>query len=335
LHLIHEKPGFRLLVTCLFLAIGPLAACGNGPDEAEEAQVAEKPVSTCADSGTLQAVLSGAVVATLNWPDEALRCESMPRPDAAGVRLRFSGEVDAQRLAIIIALPDLDPGETGGEFDSNVTVSVEGSGRFFSTPNLDTCWTDIAVNKPVDDGSSTHNVVGTLSCVAPLGELNGDGFVDVQSLRFSGIANWGPQPVAGEGTLPELDDSFEFATLEIINDAGAHLELDVYLAQDFDQHRRGLMFVRDMPETTGMLFIYDNDEIRSIWMKNTYIPLDIVFARSDGTVSSIDRDATPLTLNSRQSTEPARFVLELNGGTTRRLGIGPGSQLIWGNDERE
>jgi uncharacterized membrane protein (UPF0127 family) len=64
-------------------------------------------------------------------------------------------------------------------------------------------------------------------------------------------------------------------------------------------------------------------------MKNTYIPLDIVFARSDGTILSIDRDATPLTLNSRLSPGPARFVLELNGGTTRRLGIGPGSRLVW------
>ena len=143
------------------------------------------------------------------------------------------------------------------------------------------------------------------------------------------LAACSPQPQVAAGTVPELDGIFDFATLEVINDAGDRLEFDVYLAQNFEQQRRGLMFIRELPETTGMLFIYAQDDIRSIWMKNTYIPLDIVFARSDGTVLSIDRDATPLTLNSHLSPGPARFVLELNGGTTRRLGIGPGSRLVW------
>ena len=149
------------------------------------------------------------------------------------------------------------------------------------------------------------------------------------ALSYLLLAACSPQPQVQAGTVPELDGIFDFATLEVINDAGEHLEFDVYLAQNFEQQRRGLMFIRELPETTGMLFIYERDDIRSIWMKNTYIPLDIVFARSDGTVLSIDRDATPLTLNSHLSPGPARFVLELNGGTTRRLGIGPGSRLVW------
>ena len=193
MHLIEIKPCFRKLVAGLLLAIGPLAACENGPAEAVPAALPDEPepaASTCGEKGTLQAVLSGAISARLDWPDDALRCESMPRPDAEGVRLRFSGEVGEERLAIIIALPALSPGETGNEFDSNVTISVEGSGRFFSAPNLDTCWTDIAVNEPIEDGSDTYHVLGGLTCVAPLGEINGDGFVDIQLLRFSGIANW-------------------------------------------------------------------------------------------------------------------------------------------------
>lgn len=140
-----------------------------------------------------------------------------------------------------------------------------------------------------------------------------------------------PQPAVKAGTMPDLDGKFEFATLELINDAGDRLEFDVYLAESFDQQRRGLMFVRTMPETTGMLFIYPDDAIRSIWMKNTYIPLDIVFARSDGRVSSINRNAAPLTLTSRTSNEPVRYVLELNAGTARRLDIGTRSRLLWGD----
>lgn len=141
-----------------------------------------------------------------------------------------------------------------------------------------------------------------------------------------------PQPATQQGTVPELDGAFEFTQLEIINDDGERLEFDVYLAQKFEQQRRGLMFVRNMPERTGMLFIYDQDEVHSMWMKNTYIPLDMVFARSDGTISSIVHDTVPLTLKSQASTEPVRYVLELNAGTARRFGIGQNSKLIWGDE---
>lgn len=137
-----------------------------------------------------------------------------------------------------------------------------------------------------------------------------------------------PQPAVTTGTVPELDGVFAFGSLEIVNDAGETHRFDVYLAETFEQQRRGLMFVRDMPERTGMLFIYDADGPHSMWMKNTYIPLDIVFARGDGSVSSISHDTVPLTLDSHASREPVRYVLELNGGTTRRLGIGMRSRLL-------
>jgi len=142
------------------------------------------------------------------------------------------------------------------------------------------------------------------------------------------IAACSPQPAAEQGTVHELDGAFEFSTLEIVNDAGERLVFDVYLAQDPEQQRRGLMFVRRMPERTGMLFVYEADDIRSMWMKNTYIPLDMIFARSDGSVSSVIHRAEPHTLVSRASIEPVRYVLELNAGTARRLDIGVRSRII-------
>ena len=148
------------------------------------------------------------------------------------------------------------------------------------------------------------------------------------------LAACSPQPAAQQGTMPELDAAFEFAQLEIVNDAGEHLAFDVYLAKSFEQRRRGLMFVRSMPERTGMLFIYDQDEVHSMWMKNTYVSLDMVFARGDGAVSSVIHDTVPQTLESNRSTEPVRYVLELNAGTARRFGIGASSRLLWGQDER-
>ena len=137
-----------------------------------------------------------------------------------------------------------------------------------------------------------------------------------------------PASTQRAGTVPDLDATFGFDTLTVINDRGEELEFDIYLATDFEQQRRGLMFVREMPARTGMLFVYERDEIRSMWMKNTYIPLDMVFARADGTVINVVSDTVPQTLHSHRSTEPARYVLELNAGTARRLGIGANSRLV-------
>ena len=143
------------------------------------------------------------------------------------------------------------------------------------------------------------------------------------------LAACSPQPATSEGTMPELDGAFEFAQLEIINDSGERLSFDIYLAKTDEQRRRGLMFVRNMPERTGMLFIYDEEDIHSMWMKNTYIPLDIIYALGDGSVSSVIQDTVPLSLTSLASREPVQYVLELNAGAARQLGIGRSSQIIW------
>ena len=134
----------------------------------------------------------------------------------------------------------------------------------------------------------------------------------------------------------ELDARFGKDVLIIVASQHACYRFDVYLALTSAQRARGLMFVKEMPATTGMLFVYDDDDILSMWMKNTYIPLDMVFARADGTVASIARQTEPLSLRSVASAEPVRFVLELNGGTTQRLNIDEDSYLEWepGNDER-
>lgn len=137
-----------------------------------------------------------------------------------------------------------------------------------------------------------------------------------------------PATAPSSGTVPDLDKTFGFDTLTVINDRGEELKFDIYLAADFEQQRRGLMFVRDMPERTGMLFIYDREETRSMWMKNTYIPLDMVFARADGSVVNVVTDTVPQSLNSHRSVAPARYVLELNAGTTTRLGIGTNSRIV-------
>lgn len=143
----------------------------------------------------------------------------------------------------------------------------------------------------------------------------------------------GPQPAPKNPAGSGLDEAFERGELVVINDAGEPLRFDVYLAQDSEQQRRGLMFVRRLPQTAGMLFIYDSEDIRSMWMKNTYLSLDMVFARADGTVSSVVHDTEPLSLRSISSREPVRYVLELNAGVARRSRIGAASRLLWPPDQ--
>ena len=127
----------------------------------------------------------------------------------------------------------------------------------------------------------------------------------------------------------ELDAFFPKDVLIIAASADACYRFDVYLAINPAQRSRGLMFVRDLPQTTGMLFIYEGSEPVSMWMKNTFISLDMVFARRDGSVSSIISNTEPQSLRSLASIEPVTFVLELNAGTAEKLSIDENSWLIW------
>lgn len=133
----------------------------------------------------------------------------------------------------------------------------------------------------------------------------------------------------------ELDELFEKDVLIIVSSMHACYLFDIYLAGDGPQRARGLMFVRDLPATTGMLFVYEVPQYISMWMKNTYIPLDMVFARADGTVSSVAEDTEPLSLRSIMAIEPVNFVLELNAGTAGRLHIDENSRLVWFPDDED
>lgn len=134
-----------------------------------------------------------------------------------------------------------------------------------------------------------------------------------------------------------LDAAFAKDVLIIEASKFACYRFDVYLAVNNEQQRRGLMYVRDLPQTTGMLFVYNGEAFHSMWMKNTFISLDMVFARGDGMVSSVARGTEPQSLRSVASIEPVSFVLELNAGTAERLSIDENSRLFWepahGNDE--
>lgn len=104
--------------------------------------------------------------------------------------------------------------------------------------------------------------------------------------------------------------------------------LNLYLTETPQQRAQGLMFVEQMDEAEGMLFTYPQPALMTMWMKNTYIPLDMLFIHPDGTISSITKKTTPLSTKRISSTEPVTMVLELNGGLTDRWGIEPGNRLL-------
>lgn len=130
----------------------------------------------------------------------------------------------------------------------------------------------------------------------------------------------------------ELDAAFDQDVLVIVAREHVCFRFEIHLALNYQQQKRGLMFVRQLAPMSGMLFVYPDEAYRSMWMKNTYVPLDILFARRDGKVSNIVTNTVPQSLESISSTEPVMFVLELNAGTTERLSIDAGSRLIWETD---
>ena len=101
------------------------------------------------------------------------------------------------------------------------------------------------------------------------------------------------------------------------------------LAETPQQQAQGLMFRREMGADEGMLFPSDFPQIRSFWMRNTVIPLDLIFVGPDKRIINIIANAEPYSLDPLESAGPAIAVLELNGGRAAELGLKPGSRVEW------
>ncbi|HVY56705.1 MAG TPA: DUF192 domain-containing protein [Xanthobacteraceae bacterium] len=118
----------------------------------------------------------------------------------------------------------------------------------------------------------------------------------------------------------------EQQTLEIASRSGVHV-FAVELAVNDEERSRGLMYRKELPEGRGMLFDFKRDQEVAMWMKNTYIPLDMFFIRSDGRIARIAENTQPLSTAIIPSGGPVRAVLEVPGGTAQRLGIAVGDRV--------
>jgi uncharacterized membrane protein (UPF0127 family) len=125
---------------------------------------------------------------------------------------------------------------------------------------------------------------------------------------------------------------FAQATVRIDTPSARSHVFQVYVARTDREHMQGLMYVDSLPADRGMLFPFDPPRQATMWMKNTLIPLDMLFIRADGTIANIIADAAPESLDQRPSDGPVAYVLELNGGISARLGITPAARVhIQGN----
>jgi uncharacterized membrane protein (UPF0127 family) len=115
--------------------------------------------------------------------------------------------------------------------------------------------------------------------------------------------------------------------LKITSKNGAHI-FGVELAVTPEEQAKGLMYRKELPEGQGMLFDFHQEQPGvSFWMKNTYIPLDMIFIRGDGSILRIAENTTPLSEALVPAGGPVRAVLEVIGGTAKKLGIAPGDRV--------
>jgi uncharacterized membrane protein (UPF0127 family) len=118
----------------------------------------------------------------------------------------------------------------------------------------------------------------------------------------------------------------EQQVVEIATRTGVHV-FSVELAATEADRARGLMYRQQLPEEHGMLFDFEREEPVAMWMHDTYIPLDMIFIRGDGRILRIAERTEPLSDRIIPSGVPVRAVLEVAGGTAKKLGIAPGDRI--------
>lgn len=144
------------------------------------------------------------------------------------------------------------------------------------------------------------------------------------ALALASLAGGGFTPAAAQEVKPAQKAALEL--LEIATSGGV-VAFEVEVARTDEQRTTGLMYRKSLGERSGMLFDFKVDQPVYMWMKNTYIPLDMLFIRADGSIARIAAMTTPLSTETISSGEPVRAVLEIAGGAAKKLGIRAGDKV--------
>jgi len=129
---------------------------------------------------------------------------------------------------------------------------------------------------------------------------------------------------------PSAQEQITFPTATLtIQTAGEPIPFTVEVATIPAQHEHGLMFRKTVPDKTGMIFIFDTPKPIDMWMKNTLVPLDMIFIANNGTITQIAENATPLSTTIIASESDTRAVVEVAGGTAKRYHIAKGDRVLY------
>jgi len=128
------------------------------------------------------------------------------------------------------------------------------------------------------------------------------------------------------GTIGPHARAMDLQTLEIATKSGVHV-FSVEMATTDQEREKGLMFRKELPDGRGMLFDFSPEQMVSMWMKNTYISLDMIFIRADGRVLRVAENTEPFSTRIIASGGPVKGVLEVVAGTARKYGIEPGDRV--------
>jgi uncharacterized membrane protein (UPF0127 family) len=136
--------------------------------------------------------------------------------------------------------------------------------------------------------------------------------------------------LAPQIAIADTEPLFQFpqGTASIHTAAGHDIKFKIWTADRPNRQEQGLMFVRDLDDHAGMLFVFQGSRAMTMWMKNTYISLDMLFLDGQGRIDFIAPRAKPLSLDLIQAPRPVTAVLELKGGITERLGIHIGDKVL-------
>ncbi len=150
----------------------------------------------------------------------------------------------------------------------------------------------------------------------------------VVTLAVSGISLWSnlSRMFSADPAVARAPDPAE-AKLVIETARGRQI-FDVDVMRTDAERAKGLMFRKSMPDTYGMLFDFQKDQHIAMWMKNTYIPLDMLFIKADGRIHRIEQRTEPHSEKTISSGEAVRAVLEINGGLSEKIGLKAGDKVI-------
>lgn len=160
--------------------------------------------------------------------------------------------------------------------------------------------------------------------------INGARTVRFLSVLLAAAALLASGSCSGSAQPLRLENLSHFPRTALVIDAAGHdYRFHVWVADTAARQAQGLMFVRDLAPTEGMLFPIHPPRVAHFWMENTYIPLDMLFVAPNGRIEKIIENAKPFSLKSLSSGVPVEAVIEIGGGETRKLGLAVGQRVRW------